>query len=166
MDRSDVGEMGEMGGVGGNKNVSPIGIVVDRRPTLTIFCACDPPGVEGGVRILPERTCSTNSWVGGDLYVIPMALWRPTRSCFWGMKATVTSPFPPPSCKGGTGIRTTDCFPVIRGSSHRSIVRIFFLSKYFQLLINRADAGSARMSVFPLAGSWRSVASLQWSGLC
>lgn len=85
IDRSDVGEMGEMGeigGVGGNKNVSPIGIAVDRRPPLTTFRVCGPPGVEGGVRILPERTCSTNSCVGGDLYVIPMALWRPARSCF------------------------------------------------------------------------------------
>lgn len=31
----------------------------------------------------------------------------------------------------------------------------------------RAEAGSARMMVLvPAAGSWRRVASLQWSGMC
>lgn len=53
------------------------------------------------------------------------------------------------------------------GFSHLGIVRTLLLSKYLQLLIRRAEAGSARMMVLvPVAGSWRRVASWQWSLLC
>lgn len=99
--------------------------------------------------------------------MIPIAACKPAISRFCGMKATVTSPGWPPDTMGGTGMRITDCLPVTLGSSHRSIVRILSASKYFQLLITRAAAGSARMRVLvPLAGNCRKVASLQWSLLC
>lgn len=170
MDRKELGEMGvmgETGGVGGSRNVSPTGALTGGFITAPLDVGtCDSGGVEGGVRTLARDTWLVGSCAVGALYVIPMAPCRPARSRFWGMKATVISPSRPlPGCKAGTGIRTTDSLPVTRGSSHRGMARIFFLSKCFQLLMRRADAGSARIRVFPFAGNWRNVASWQWSGL-
>jgi len=163
MDRNDFGDMGEVGGVGGKRNVSPVGAAAgDFLSVSSTFGPSDSGGVEGGVRIFTCRVGSTKLWVGGGLYVIPMAPCRPARSRFWGINATVTSPSPEPGFRGGTGIRMAHCLPVTLGSSHRSSVRIFSLSKYFQLLIRRAVAGSASISVFvPLPGNWRNVVSLQ-----
>lgn len=133
MDRNEpgeIGEMGEIGGVGGSRNVSPVGIVTGGLVSLPMNICPWAFGVDGGERTLTRGTFLIKSWeVGGDLYVIPMAPCRPARSRFWGIKATVTSPSRPLGCTGGTGIRITDCFPVMRGSSHRLMVRILLLSK-------------------------------------
>jgi len=98
---------------------------------------------------------------------MPTALCSPILSFRCGIKATVTSPGSPPSTVGFTGILTMlSPFEGLQ-SSHFGIVCTFSFSKYFQLRIVRADVGSARMMVLvPVAGSWRRVASLQWSGMC
>jgi len=85
-------------------------------------------------------------------------------SLLCSMRPMVTSPGSPPGMIGGTGSRTTFRRP---WASHRGRVRTLSGSKYLQLRINRAAAGSARITVLvPVGASCRSVASLQWSLLC
>lgn len=106
-----------------------------------------------------DRMCD----VEGARYVIPTAFRSPDMSFGCGMKAIVTSPACPPSIIGFMGILTMLSRPV---TSHFGIVFTFSASKYFQLRMRRAEVGSARIILLvPVAGSCRSVASLQWSVL-
>lgn len=66
--------------------MSLVGVVADNCLSALINCWIYDSGVEGGVRTLTRGICLIKSCVGGDLYVIPIAPWRPARSCFWGMK--------------------------------------------------------------------------------
>lgn len=80
-------------------------------------------------------------------------------------KETVTSPGWPLLATTGTGTRTTAVvLPVKRVSSQRSSTCTLSQSKCRHPRMMRAAAGSARISVrVPEPGSWRSVASSQWS---
>ena len=80
----------------------------------------------------------------GGRYVIPMALWRPVRSRFAGMNATVASPCSEADESPGIWKRIIeDGF----SSENMGSACTFSGGKYFQLRIFFAAPGSARMRV-------------------
>lgn len=154
-------------GVGGDRDGSPGPVrTVDENILERLVKDLRGLGDGGGDNQAGEVGVLEPSWTGGDVegarYVMPTALNNPEMSFFCGMKATVTSPASIPSTFGCTAILTTASGPGILESSHLGIVTTLSLSKYLQLRMMRAEAGSARMMVLvPVGGSWRSVASLQ-----
>jgi hypothetical protein len=93
---------------------------------------------------------------------MPIAWCTLERSRFAGIQVTVTSPQVPRGVGGGITMRCID-WPSPSTYLGRACTNSGL--KCFHDLIFLAAAGIARMVDSQSGGSWRSVASWQWSGL-